>query len=68
VREITGRAHNLHTGDHLYLTDRGWVTVCAVKASPDAEVLVDHVPYGMAGPVLRQVLPWDAPVVVVLAG
>lgn len=68
MREITGRAHNLQPGDHAYLTDRGWVTIHKVEASPDAEVVLACVLYGQRGPLSLVRLAWDAPIVVAVTG
>lgn len=68
MREITGRAHNLCPGDAAYLTDRGWVTVHRVDASPAAEVVIACTAYGVDGPVSTVRLPWDAPIVVAVSG
>ena len=68
MKELIGRAHNLCPGDVIFLTTIGWVTVQAVDADPTGHVMLDVTTYGTPSPVIRQALPWDAPVVAVLAG
>jgi len=67
VNEVIGRAHNLCTGDAVFLTDSGWVTLDGVGADTAGHVVLAHRRYGSpSAPVLHTVLPWDAPVVAVL--
>lgn len=65
---VLGKAHNVQTGDAVYLTDRGWVQVDAVGATTDAHVLLSVHPYGQRTDPVAVALPWDAPLVVVVDG
>ena len=67
--QMMGRTHNVHAGDNVYLTDRGWVDVVRADANTHGKVCLDVRQYGADNaPVLRVALPWDAPLVVVLPG
>ena len=66
---MMGRAHNVHAGDAVYLTDKGWVDVVRADANTHGQVCLDVRQYAVHNaPVVRVALPWDAPLVVVVPG
>lgn len=64
-----GRAHNVHAGDAVYLTDQGWVDVVRADVNTHGQVCLDVRQYAVHNaPVLRVALPWDAPLIVAVNG